>query len=146
MNTQEFLKILVDEIHSVVIATVDQDGKPVTRVIDMMYQDGETVYFLTANTKAFYLQLREKPFLSLTGMTQGKDSMHRKSISFTGRIKHIGKEKLDILLENNPYMYDIYPTEEARQVLEVFKFESAEGEFYDLTVLPPQSFPIQIGR
>lgn len=146
MKTADFLKILVDDIHSVVLATVDQDGRPVTRVIDMMYQDGETVYFLTANTKPFYQQLRQKPFVAITGMTQGEDTMHRKSISFTGEVQYIGKEKLDLLMERNPYMYAIYPTEESRKVLEVFKFVRAEGEFYDLTVLPPQTAPIQIGR
>lgn len=34
-------------------------------------------------------------------------------------------------------MYDIYPTEEGRSFLEVFRFKRAKGEFYDLTQLPP---------
>ncbi|MGX7112512.1 hypothetical protein [Gemella cuniculi] len=35
-------------------------------------------------------------------------------------------------------MLDIYPTEKSREVLEVFCFEYAQGEFYDLTTLPPK--------
>lgn len=145
MNKSDYLKLLVDEIHSVVVASVDSEGRPTTRVIDMMYQDGENVYFLTANTKAFYKQLKENPYISLTGMTQGKSTMERKMISLSGEAQHIGKDKLDILLNNNPYMYDIYPTEESRKVLEVFHFSYARGEFYDLTVLPPRinSFEIK---
>lgn len=139
MQISDYLAVLVEDIHSVVVATVDAQGHPASRVIDMMYQDGQTVYFLTANTKPFYKQLREKPFVSVTGLTQGKSTMERKMISLTGPIRHLGKEKLDILLEKNPYMSDIYPTEESRQVLEVFAFAEARGEFYDLTVLPPNT-------
>ena len=94
---------------------------------------------MTANTKPFFKQLREKPYISLTGVTQGESSMQRKMVSITGEVRHLGKEKLEILLEKNPYMYDIYPTEEGRMVLEVFAFSNARGEFYDLSVLPPKT-------
>lgn len=113
MQTGDYLALLVDQIHSVVVATLDGEGKPATRVIDLMYQDGQTAYFLTANTKPFYQQLKEKPYISVTGMTQGADTMERKMVSLTGKVEHIGKEKLAILLEKNPYMFDIYPTKEA---------------------------------
>ncbi|MDY4761263.1 pyridoxamine 5'-phosphate oxidase family protein [Streptococcus thoraltensis] len=144
MQTADYLTLLVDDIHSVVMATVDAEGLPATRVIDMMYQDGKTAYFLTANTKPFYKQLRDTPYVSVTGLTKGIDTMHRKMVSLTGEVRHIGKEKLDLLLETNPYMYDIYPTEESRQVLEVFIFTKARGEFYDLSVLPPRTDSFQI--
>ena len=136
----------MDEIHSVIIATVDTQGKPATRVTDMMYQDGHSVYFLTANTKSFYKQLLESPFVSVTGLTQGDNTMQRKMVTLAGAVRHIGKEKLPLLLEKNPYMYDIYPTEESRQVLEVFVFTQACGEFYDLTVLPPQIDRFQLNK
>lgn len=41
----DYLKVLVEEIHSVVVATVDETGHPHTAVIDMMWEDGKTVYF-----------------------------------------------------------------------------------------------------
>ncbi|MCR5051325.1 MAG: pyridoxamine 5'-phosphate oxidase family protein [Streptococcus sp.] len=144
MQLSDYLKLLVDDIHSVVMATVDADGYPNTRAIDMMYQDGKTVYFLTANTKPFYKQLCDTPYVSITGLTHGIDTIHRKMMSLTGNVQHIGKEKLALLLEKNPYMYDIYPTEESRQVLEVFAFTEARGEFYDLTVLPPYTDSFQV--
>ncbi|HFI0292440.1 TPA: pyridoxamine 5'-phosphate oxidase family protein [Streptococcus suis] len=145
MKTRDYLALLVDDIHSVVIATVDEEGKPATRVIDMMYQDGETVYFLTANTKPFYQQLLDDSNISVTGVTSGEQTLGRKMVSLRGRVQLLGKKKLDILLEKNPYMYDIYPSEESRQVLEVFKIAQAQCEFYDLSVLPPQreSFRIE---
>ncbi len=47
----DYLKILVEDIHSTVVATLDSDGKPVTRVIDIMLYDDKGIYFLTAKDK-----------------------------------------------------------------------------------------------
>ena len=44
----EYLRTLVEEMHSTTVATIGKDGHPQTRVIDMMYYDEEGVYFLTA--------------------------------------------------------------------------------------------------
>ena len=49
METKDYLRILKEEVHSTVIATVDRDGKPVTRVIDIMLADEDSLYFITAN-------------------------------------------------------------------------------------------------
>lgn len=141
----DYLKILVEDIHSVVLATVDNEGKPSTRVVNLMHQDGENIYFLTSNKKQMYRQLIENPNVALTGMTEGEDTLSKKTITIQGKVKCIGRDKLDILLEKSPYMYDIYPTEEARKVLEVFTFESAIGEVYDLTVLPPRVTTFKLG-
>lgn len=35
----EYIKILVEEIHSTTVATIGADGHPQTRVIDMMHYD-----------------------------------------------------------------------------------------------------------
>ena len=57
MKTKDYLRILKDEIHSTVIATIDEKGRPVTRVIDIMLTDENSLYFITAKGKAFYSQL-----------------------------------------------------------------------------------------
>ena len=36
MNAEQYLKVLVEEIHTTVVATVDDEGLPVTAAIDMM--------------------------------------------------------------------------------------------------------------
>ena len=48
MTRNEYLKLLVEGIHSTTIATIGADGHPQTRVIDMMLYDERGVYFLTA--------------------------------------------------------------------------------------------------
>lgn len=53
MTKMDYLKLLVDEIHSTTVATIGSDGHPQTRIIDMMYYDEEGVYFLTAKGEYF---------------------------------------------------------------------------------------------
>ena len=103
MTRNEYLKLLVEGIHSTTIATIGADGHPQTRVIDMMLYDERGVYFLTAKGKAFYAQLMEQGFIALSGT---KDKI---SISLRGKIGDIGSEKLDEIFEKNPYMQAIYP-------------------------------------
>ena len=55
MTKMDYLKLLVDEIHSTTVATIGSDVHPQTRIIDMMYYDEEGVYFLTTKGKAFIL-------------------------------------------------------------------------------------------
>ncbi len=55
-----YLKMLVDDFHSTVVATLDQQGYPQTRAIDMMLYDKEGVYFLTAKGKPFINNLFNK--------------------------------------------------------------------------------------
>ena len=62
MTKTDYLKLLVDEIHSTTVATIGADGHPQTRIIDMMYYDKEGIYFLTAKGKEFYAQLMEQQY------------------------------------------------------------------------------------
>ncbi len=127
MKKAHYLKILVEDIHSATVATLDNEGRPVTRIIDMMLYDSNGPYFLTAKGKEFYRQLMEQQYISLSA-TNGKQA-----ISLTGRIKNIGKEKLIDIFDRNAYMQGIYP-EGTRDVLEVFQIYEAKGEFFDISI------------
>lgn len=77
MKTDRYLKKLVEEIHSAVIATIGDDGHPQTRVIDMMLWDEKGLYFLTAKGKAFYSQLMEQKFIAVSGAKDKTAVSHR---------------------------------------------------------------------
>jgi len=127
MTENDYLKMLVEEIHSSVVATVGDDGLPETRVIDMMLWDENGVYFLTAKGKTFYSRLMEQKFIALSA-SKGKIS-----ISLRGKIKSIGSEKLDEIFEKNPYMKSLYPGD-TKAALEVFCIYEASGEYFDISV------------
>ena len=111
--TENYLTILVEDIHSTTVATIGVDGHPQTRVIDMMLWDENGLYFLTAKGKEFYKQLMEQKYIALSAT---KD---KKAISLRGKIKNIGTEKLNQIFEKYTYMQDIYP-DNTREALEVF--------------------------
>lgn len=125
-QTEDYLRALVEEIHSTTVATIAADGHPQTRVIDMMLWDELGVYFLTARGKEFYRQLMEQGYVAVSGVA------NKKSVSLRGRVTNIGAEHLDEMFEANPYMKDIYPGD-TRSALDVFRIHDAEGEFFDIS-------------
>ncbi|WP_024953607.1 4Fe-4S binding protein [Sulfurospirillum arcachonense] len=135
MSVEIYFKILANEIHSVVVATLNK-GLPTTRVIDIMLYDKNGIYFLTAKGKAFYEHLKTNPYISLSGLTSGSDSMQRKSITISGYTKDIGSQKLEEIFKKNPYMADIYPSKESRMALNVFHLYKGQGEYFDLSTKP----------
>ena len=54
MQAKEYLKYIVEQIHSTIFATVDKKGLPITCAIDIMDYDDSGLYFLTAKGKSFY--------------------------------------------------------------------------------------------
>lgn len=152
LKTAEYLKMLKNEFHTAVMATVDEQGHPVTRVIDIMLADDTTIYFLTAKGKAFYRQLMQQNYVALSafGGGEGYDkkeaSIHIKAVSVQGTVKNIGNEKLDLIFEENPYMKQIYPENESRRALEVFCIEEGIGEFFDLSTIPITRETFAVGK
>lgn len=142
METKDFLQILKNDIHTTVMATVDRDGHPVTRVIDVMLVDDKTLYFITAKGKEFYRQLMEQKFVSISGACGGEGmdkkvaSIHMKAISVRGAVQNIGGGKLTEVFEKNPYMKEIYPDPASRVALDVFCITEGTGEFFDLSTKP----------
>lgn len=121
-----YLDYLVNNIHSTVVATIDDKGLPQTRVIDMMHYDENGLYFLTAKGKEFYAQLTKQNFVAISAT---KD---KRAISIRGKVKCIGKEKLDLIFDKNTYMQEIYPND-TRSALDVFCLYEGQGEFFDIS-------------
>ena len=92
METKDYLDYLVRVIHTTIVATVDEEGLPVTAAIDMMDTDGDSLYFMTAKGKSLYDRLKKRPFLALTGLW-GDDTMTRKALSIRGKVRELGEEK-----------------------------------------------------
>lgn len=135
MKLEDYLQFLKEDIHSTVFSTVDEDGKPKSRVIDIMLVKEKKLYFLTATTKPFYDQLIERPYVSITGL-KGEESMSSVSITVNGEVREIGTNYLDEIFEKNPYMNDIYQTEESKHVLRVFELYKGNVSVFDLSSKP----------
>ena len=128
---------IVEDMHTTVVATVDDEGLPVTCVIDMMDYDEDGLYFLTNVGKPFYERLVRRGYLSLSA-TDGKPTMECTAVTVEGRVREVGADRLADLLEKNPYMYELYPTEGRRATLRAFQVFDGSGNLYEMAVKPPK--------
>lgn len=135
METKDYLNYVVHEIHRTIVATVDDEGLPVTAAIDMMDCDDNSLNFLTAKGKGFYDRLVKRQFLAFTAM-KGEDTMSTVAVSIRGKVRELGYEMIPQLFEKNPYMHQIYPTEESMKALTVFQIYEGSGEWFDLSKKP----------
>lgn len=144
MKTIDFLKFIQEQIHTTVVATNNEQGLPVTCAIDIMDYDEKGLYFLTAKGKNLYKRLKANGYLSLTGI-HGENTMSCIAVSVCGKVKEIGFERLQRLLDKNPYMYEIYPTKQSREALTVFCLYEGNGEWFDLSKKPIERFSFSFG-
>ncbi len=145
MNLTDIFKMLCDDIHTVVVATVNERGLPETRVIDIMLCDESGVYFITAKGKRFYESLTDKKYIALSGY-KGEDTMSSTAISLSGEVEELGGGLLDRVFEKNPYMAEIYPSEESRTALTVFKLCRGNIEYFDLSKKPIERYSFTFGQ
>ena len=144
MEAKDYLAFLVNEIHTTISATVDDDGLPVTAAIDMMDSDENGLYFLTAKGKSLYDRLKKREFLALTAI-KGDSTMTSIAVSVRGKVKELGYDRIPELFEKNPYMHEIYPTEESMHALTVFQICEGSGEWFDLSKKPIERASFSFG-
>lgn len=131
MNAQDCLQIL-RQIKDVAFATVDENGLPQVRIIDVMLVEQGRLYFCTARGKDFFRQLETNGQAAVTGMNE-KYQMVR----LTGRAHRLTGQKqwIDRIFEQNLSMNAVYPGD-SRYVLEPFCIDNGQIEFFDLGMEP----------
>ena len=144
MNAQKIFKFLLEKIHTVVVATNNGEKLPVTCAIDIMNSDEGGLYFLTAKGKNLYKRLTDNDYLSFTGI-KGENTLSCVAVSVCGKVKEVGREPLQRMFNKNPYMNEIYPTEESRSSLTVFYIYQGNGEWFDLSKKPIERFSFVFG-
>ncbi len=58
------------------------------------------------------------------------------AVSIRGKVRELGYDRIPELFEKNPYMHQIYPTEESMKALTVFQIFEGNGEWFDLSKKP----------
>lgn len=127
MNAQDCLKML-REMRDVVFSTVDADGLPRARVIDVMLVEDGALYFCTARGKDFYRELTENGHVAVTGLNR-----EWRTVRLTGKAERLpdAKRWIDRIFEENPSMKGVYPGE-SRYILEPFRVAAGQLELFDL--------------
>lgn len=135
MDTQTCLQIL-REIKDVAFATVDTQGNPQVRIIDIMVVEQHAIYFCTARGKAFYTQLNQHPQVAITGM-----NAQYQMVRLNGVVKKVENQAdwMERIFTENPSMNTVYPGS-ARKILEAFCIDNGTIEFFDLGKQPIERF------
>lgn len=132
MTAQACLELL-RKIKDVSFATVDENGQPKNRIIDVMLVDAKRLYFCTARGKDFYRELMENGNVAIAGLDKETWQMARLS----GKAVRLADQKdwIDRIFRENPSMNDVYPGE-SRYILEAFCIEEGLLEWFDLGSSP----------
>lgn len=131
-------------IRDVAFATVDTNGLPSVRIIDVMAVTDRRLYFLAPRGKEFHVDVMREKFVAIVGQTPDY-----RTCRFRGRVVHPEGEAfqralVDAIFELNPSMNLLYSGEN-RYICDVFYVEEGEGEYFDLGQSPVFRKPFRIG-
>ena len=73
-------------------------------------------------------------------------NLKSKLSQFVALSQYFGSGKIPELFEKNPYMWEIYPTEESRHALTVFQLYEGSGECFDLSKKPIERASFTFGN
>lgn len=140
MTAEKCLEIL-REVKDAAFATVDENGSPQVRMIDVMLVENETLYFCTSRGKDFYRQLMDKGETAVVGMNR-----EYQAVRLNGRVEKLEDQKywIDRIFEANPSMNEVYPGD-SRYILDPFCIRKGEIEFFDLGTMPIQRESFSLG-
>ncbi len=140
MTAEKCLEIL-REVKDAAFATVDENGSPQVRMIDVMLVENETLYFCTSRGKDFYRQLMDKGKTAVVGMNR-----EYQAVRLNGMVEKLEDPKywIDRMFEANPSMNDVYPGD-SRYILDPFCIRKGEIEFFDLGTTPIQRESFSLG-
>lgn len=113
-----------------------------------MLADDDSIFFMTSNNgRKLYKMLNDSDYISICGKTEG-GYFRSRMITIQGRIRNIGKARIDDLMDANLYMKKLYPDDqkEKRQIIDVFQVYCGVGVYQDFSVSPAERIPFQFGR
>ena len=133
-------------IRDLAFATIDEEGLPSVRIIDVMAVTNDRLYFLAPRGKAFHADVMREGYVSMVGQTPDYRTCRLRGtvVRPPDEEQH---ELVDTLFELNPGMDVIYP-DDKRYICDVFYVADGEGEYFDLGQKPVfrRSFTIGQGK
>lgn len=130
MDYAKYLTFLQEKVGAAVFATVDGEGLPQSRFINVGVGNESGIFFMTSPKTNFYAQLENTPFVSITGMSKSENGIE--VVRVRGQVRKIGKEHLTEILKDNPYVNDVYPNEDDQKAVQAFQMYDGQGKYQHL--------------
>lgn len=121
-------------------ATVDEMGRPQSRIINVMIAAEEGMYIVTSKGKPFYEQLEARGEIALSAMCPDCQSL-----KFYGKVRKVEKKWVDEVFVQNPGLNEVYPGD-TRYILDAFLIYEGSGEWFDLLHYPISRETFSYGR
>ncbi|MBS4456251.1 pyridoxamine 5'-phosphate oxidase family protein [Tuanshanicoccus lijuaniae] len=131
MKVNDILSILQKDMKAAVFATVDEEGKPHARYAHIGVANEQGIFFMTSPKTNFYQQLTHNQQVAITAMSQ--DDYLIQVIRIEGKVREIGRERLEEVLKDNPFVKHVYPTESDIAGVQVFHLYEGEGFYHSMT-------------
>jgi len=131
-------------IRDVSFATVDEDGLPSVRIIDVMMVERDRLYFLASRGKAFHEDVVREGYVAIVGQTHDYRTCRLRGPVSRPESDEEQRALVDAIFDLNPSMNLIYPGD-ARYICDVFCIDEGEGEYFDLGQKPIFRKPFMLG-
>ena len=115
------------QIRDVSFATVDADGLPSVRIVDIMHAEDDRLYFLVPRGKALHAELTRMPTVAIVGQTTDFRSCRLRGCAVRPEGAEEQRRLVDWMFELNPAMNELYPGD-SRYICDVFLIENGSGE------------------
>lgn len=128
-----------DKVGCLTFTSVNEKNQPESRIAHLRAYDDDGIYFMTMNTKGFYHQLMNNPYLALCGLAadskvthdgDGKPSFSAGySVRMTGKVREI---PMEVIKEKQNPIFDfcIYDQEKYPAMI-VFCITEGRGDIFD---------------
>lgn len=131
LKVNDILKILKDDIKVGIFASVDAENKPHARHIHIGVANEKGIFFMTDPGTDFYQQIKQNPHVAITAKTE--ETYLIQVIRIEGKVREVGRERLEEMLAGNPYVQHVYPDKEDQQGARVFQLYEGEGFYHSMT-------------
>lgn len=131
MEFKDMMNILQNDIKAVVFSTVDQDGSPHARYINIGVANESGIFFMTSNETNFYQQLKTNPKVAITAKSE--EGYLIQVFRIEGETRELGRDQLEEVLKGNEFVKYVYPTKEEKNTMQVFQVYQGEAFYQSLT-------------
>lgn len=132
-------------IRDCAFATVDADGMPGVRIVDVMAVEPGRTFFLAPRGKSFHGDLMRTGTAALVGQTPDLRMCRLRGHVTHPDVPDEQRRLIDMMFELNPSMNALYP-DDAHYICDAFYIEEGEGEYYDLGQRPLLRVPFTLGE
>lgn len=131
-TNQEFLDFIHNEIHNVVVSSIDAKGNPTAQVCDILLVKNMKLYMTTSVNNPFFQDLIHTPNVVVSGY-KGNGTMDSCGFSLEGTIKNVDHQYLDEAFKENPYLNEIYQDnlEQAKKELRILEITPQTAGYLD---------------